>query len=153
MQLPLSLQCRNACKSALHWRGNCQRRLQNRPAIIDYGLPHERASECSLTRGLYIVIYIHVPTNDVSALAYITRLSGDLADILGVPVAVTGQSVCDEGKGLPAGFDFGAQKGLGMKIIDVLATQLGRSVTTGSDNGQGTCLVVTFPRKSSLAIA
>lgn len=133
----------------------------------------------------------------VSALAYITRLSGDLADILGVPVTVTGEetqlttktiqsvglllnelvtnaakhgagtitvsfeatqsdcklSVCDEGKGLPPGFDFAAQKGMGMKIIDVLATQLGGSVTTGAGNGRGTCLVVTFPRKGSLAIA
>jgi two-component sensor histidine kinase len=133
----------------------------------------------------------------VPALSYITRLSGDLADILGVPVAVTGEegqlttktiqsvglllnelvtnaakhgagtisvsftvtksdcklSVCDEGKGLPPGFDFGAQKGLGMKIIDVLATQLGGSVATGSVNGRATCLVVTFPRKGSLAVA
>lgn len=131
----------------------------------------------------------------VSALSYITRLSEDLAEILGVPVVVTGDdaqlttkttqsvglllnelvtnaakhgsgkivvsfsasnsdcklSVCDEGKGLPPGFDFSAQKGLGMKIIDVLAKQLGGGVTIGSNNGKGTCSVVTFPRKSELA--
>ncbi|MDO8877273.1 MAG: histidine kinase dimerization/phosphoacceptor domain -containing protein [Pseudolabrys sp.] len=129
----------------------------------------------------------------VSALAYITRLSEDLADILGVPVAVTGDeaqlttktiqsvglllnelvtnaakhgagkisvsfvatksecklSVCDEGKGLPPGFDFTAQKGMGMKIIDVLATQLGGGVLTASNNGRGACLVVTFPRMAT----
>ena len=133
----------------------------------------------------------------VSALAYITRLSEDLADILGVSVAVTGEeaqlttktiqsvglllnelvtnaakygagtitvsfsatksdcklSVCDEGKGLPPGFDFAAQKGLGIKIIDVLAKQLGGGVTIGSNNGRGTFLVVTFPRKGDLTVA
>ena len=133
----------------------------------------------------------------VSALSYITRLSEDLAEILGVPVVVTGNdaqlttkttqsvglllnelvtnaakhgsgkivvsfaaansdcklSVCDEGKGLPPSFDFSAQKGLGMKIIDVLAKQLGGGVTIGSNNGKGTCSVVTFPRKSGLAVA
>ncbi|HEY6832707.1 MAG TPA: histidine kinase dimerization/phosphoacceptor domain -containing protein [Pseudolabrys sp.] len=133
----------------------------------------------------------------VSALAYITRLSEDLAEILGVPIAVTGEeaqlttktiqsvglllnelvtnaakhgagtitvsfaatksdcklSVCDEGKGLPPGFDFAAQKGLGMKIIDVLAAQLGGGVTIGSNNGKDTWLVVTFPRKGDLAVA
>lgn len=133
----------------------------------------------------------------VSALSYIARLSEDLAEILGVPVVVTGDdaqlttkttqsvglllnelvtnaakhgsgkivvsfaasnsdcklSVCDEGKGLPPGFDFSAQKGLGMKIIDVLAKQLGGGVTIGSNNGKGTCSVVTFPRKSELAVA
>ena len=132
----------------------------------------------------------------VSALAYITRLSEDLADILGVPVAVTGEEaqlttktiqsvglllnelvtnaakhgagtitvsftatksdcklmVCDEGKGLPPGFDVTAQNGLGMKIIDVLAKQLGGAVTIGSNNGRGTCLVVTFPRKGDLEV-
>lgn len=127
---------------------------------------------------------------NVSALAYIVRLSGDLADILGASVAVTGEEaqlstktiqsvglllnelvtnaakhgagtiavnfsatethcklcVCDEGKGLPLEFDFGAQKGLGMKIIDVLAKQLGGRVSVAANNGQGACLVVNFPR-------
>lgn len=62
-------------------------------------------------------------------------------------------SVCDEGKGLPPGFDFAAQKGLGMKIIDVLAKQLDGGVATSSNNGRETCLVVTFPRKGDLAVA
>jgi two-component sensor histidine kinase len=62
-------------------------------------------------------------------------------------------SVCDEGKGLPPSFDFTAQKGLGMKIIDVLAKQLGGGVSIGSNEGRGTCFVVTFPRKNELAVA
>jgi two-component sensor histidine kinase len=133
----------------------------------------------------------------VSALAYITRLSEDLAEILGVPVSVTGEeaklttktiqsvglllnelvtnaakhgsgkisvtfgtsnsdcrlSVCDDGEGLPTGFDFNTQKGLGLKIIGVLAKQLDGGVTVDSNNGRGTCLVVTFPRKGDLAVA
>jgi two-component sensor histidine kinase len=133
----------------------------------------------------------------IPALAYITRLCADLADILGVKVAVTGQevqlttkaiqsiglllnelitnaakhgqgtisvkfsstksacqlSVGDEGEGLPLDFDISAQKGLGMKIIDVLAKQLGGGVSVASNNGRGACLAVTFPRKGSLALA
>jgi two-component sensor histidine kinase len=134
---------------------------------------------------------------NVPALAYIRRLSEDLADILGVPIAVTGveaqlstktiQSVglllnelvtnaakhgtgtiavnfsasesvcklcvCDKGKGLPLDFDFGTQKGLGLKIIDVLAKQLGGGVSVASHNGPGACLVVAFPRSTSGAVA
>ncbi len=62
-------------------------------------------------------------------------------------------SVCDEGKGLPPGFVFAAQKGLGIKIIDVLAKQLGGGVATSSNIGRVTCLVVTFPRKGDIAAA
>jgi two-component sensor histidine kinase len=54
---------------------------------------------------------------------------------------------------LPPGFDFAAQKGLGIKIIDVLAKQLDGGVATSSNNGRGTCLVVSFPRKSDIAAA
>jgi two-component sensor histidine kinase len=62
-------------------------------------------------------------------------------------------SVCDQGKGLPVDFDFGAQKGLGMKIIDVLAKQLGGGISVAPPAHGGACLVVTFPRKGSLALA
>lgn len=126
----------------------------------------------------------------VSALAYVTRLSEDLSDILGVSVEVSGDDakldtktiqsvglllnelvtnaakhgsgkievsfvatatncklcVCDEGKGLPPDFDFAAQKGLGMRIIDVLAKQLGGELSFGSNEGHGSCLLVTFTR-------
>lgn len=62
-------------------------------------------------------------------------------------------SVCDEGDGLPSDFNFAGQKGMGMKIIDVLAKQLGGGVSTGSNDGRGTCFIVTFPRKGNLAVA
>ena len=133
----------------------------------------------------------------IPALAYITRLCADLADILGVTVVVSGEeihlttkamqsiglllnelitnaakhgkgtisvnftathaecklSVCDQGKGLPTGFDFDAQKGMGMKIIGVLAQQLGGGVSVATDADRRACLAVTFPRKASLALA
>lgn len=56
-------------------------------------------------------------------------------------------TVCDEGSGLPAGFDpAAARKGLGMKIVDVLAKQLGGSFVGGANPaGKGACFTVTFP--------
>ncbi len=54
-------------------------------------------------------------------------------------------SVSDDGPGLPAGFDPGRSKGLGMKIISSLVKQIGGKlqITTG-ESGRGTCCAVTF---------
>jgi two-component sensor histidine kinase len=56
-------------------------------------------------------------------------------------------TVCDEGSGLPAGFDPATNaNGLGMKIADVLAKQLGGSFSAGANPaGKGACFAVTFP--------
>jgi two-component sensor histidine kinase len=56
-------------------------------------------------------------------------------------------TVCDEGSGLPPGFDPATNaNGLGMKIADVLAKQLGGSFEAGSNPaGKGACFTVTFP--------
>ena len=56
-------------------------------------------------------------------------------------------TVCDEGSGLPAGFDPATNgSGLGMKIADVLARQLGGSFSAGANpGGRGACFVVDFP--------
>jgi two-component sensor histidine kinase len=59
-------------------------------------------------------------------------------------------TVFDEGKGLPQDFDLTAQKGLGMKIIGVLAAQLGGSVSASPSSGGGAGLTVTFPRVANL---
>ena len=55
--------------------------------------------------------------------------------------------VCDQGRGLPEGFDPGrAQAGLGMRVVMSLARQLGGSVTAGQrPDGQGACFSVRFP--------
>jgi two-component sensor histidine kinase len=57
--------------------------------------------------------------------------------------------VCDEGKGLPPNFDLAAQKGLGMKIIDVLAKQLGGSVSVTMSDDRGAGLTIAFPRAAT----
>jgi two-component sensor histidine kinase len=56
-------------------------------------------------------------------------------------------TVCDEGSGLPEGFDPATNgNGLGMKIADVLAKQLGGSFAAGTNPaGKGACFTVTFP--------
>jgi len=55
--------------------------------------------------------------------------------------------VCDQGRGLPEDFDPAASRaGLGMKVVGVLAQQLGGSFTAGANpKGRGACLTVTFP--------
>jgi len=53
--------------------------------------------------------------------------------------------VCDEGKGLPPGFDPGESKGLGMQVVTSLAKQLGGDVTAGTGpGGRGACYTVFF---------
>lgn len=56
-------------------------------------------------------------------------------------------TVCDEGPGLPAGFNPATNSsGLGMKVTHVLAGQLGGSLTAGANpSGKGACMSVTFP--------
>lgn len=54
-------------------------------------------------------------------------------------------SVQDDGPGLPAGFDPGRSKGLGMKIIGSLAKQIdGKLQITAGESGRGTRCTVTF---------
>ena len=56
-------------------------------------------------------------------------------------------SVCDEGEGLPVGFDPEVNgPGLGMKVVTSLARQLGGRLTATPRRGeQGCCFTVTFP--------
>jgi two-component sensor histidine kinase len=56
-------------------------------------------------------------------------------------------SVCDQGPGLPDDFDPArSSKGLGMKLIVVLARQLGGSVVAEANpSGRGACLTVKIP--------
>ena len=56
--------------------------------------------------------------------------------------------VCDQGEGLPIGFDPARSVGgLGMKIVDVLAKQLGGAVAARPNPaGKGACFALTFPR-------
>lgn len=54
-------------------------------------------------------------------------------------------SVSDDGPGLPAGFDPGGSKGLGMKIVRALVKQIGGAlhISTG-DDGRGARFTVAF---------
>lgn len=56
--------------------------------------------------------------------------------------------VCDEGTGLPAGFDpHAATAGLGMRVITTLAKQLRGTLDAGQRaDGSGACICVKFPR-------
>ncbi len=53
-------------------------------------------------------------------------------------------SVSDRGQGLPPDFDFRNSKTLGLRIVDVLAKQLGGAVTI--NGGERTTFVLDFPR-------
>ncbi len=58
-------------------------------------------------------------------------------------------SVCDEGPGLPPGFDLAGGKGLGIKVIGALAKQLrGRVTAETRPDGRGSCFTVTFTGES-----
>ncbi|MGI8611468.1 MAG: ATP-binding protein, partial [Sphingomicrobium sp.] len=54
-------------------------------------------------------------------------------------------SVCDQGEGVPADFDVTNSEGLGMKVVRVLAKQLGGGVEVmPNPNGRGACFRVAF---------
>jgi len=54
-------------------------------------------------------------------------------------------SISDDGPGLPADFDPMKQKGLGMKLIQSLAKQIGGTLQFASGDGErGTRLMVSF---------
>ena len=53
-------------------------------------------------------------------------------------------SVCDEGTGVPENFDPGASTGLGMKVIALLAKQLGGKVAVSENPTGGACFQVAF---------
>jgi two-component sensor histidine kinase len=59
-------------------------------------------------------------------------------------------SVCDQGPGFAANFDPARSgKGLGMKLVVTLASQLNGSVAAGPNpSGRGACFTVTFPVSS-----
>jgi two-component sensor histidine kinase len=52
--------------------------------------------------------------------------------------------VCDEGAGVPENFDPGASTGLGMKVIALLAKQLGGKVAVSENPTGGACFQVAF---------
>jgi two-component sensor histidine kinase len=56
-------------------------------------------------------------------------------------------NVCDDGDGLPAGFDpKQSMTGLGMRVVTILANQLGGRVTAHLNAmGRGACFTVAFP--------
>lgn len=54
-------------------------------------------------------------------------------------------SVCDEGKGVPKDFDPTASNGLGMKVVALLAKQLGGTLAVSeTPTGRGSCFQVAF---------
>lgn len=128
-------------------------------------------------------------TEEVSGLAFLTRLCSDLSEICGVTVEVSGDegmvpttfiqpiglltnelvtnaakhgggavevqykaqgakrelSVCDEGGGVPSGFDPDRSEGLGMKVVGVLTKQLGGTLQVlPNEQGPGACFRVSF---------
>lgn len=61
-------------------------------------------------------------------------------------------SVSDDGPGLPTGFIPADSKGLGMKIVKSLVTQIGGELLVAAgDDGCGTCITVTFNARGSEA--
>jgi two-component sensor histidine kinase len=133
-------------------------------------------------------------TEEVSCLAFLSRLCADLSEICGVDVEVSGDegsvpttliqpiglltnelvtnaakhgagevnvfyradgaarelSVCDQGEGVPENFDAAGSSGLGMKVVGLLAKQLGGKLAVGQNpNGTGACFRVAFEVQSA----
>lgn len=71
--------------------------------------------------------------------------AGKVAVIYKADGAARELSVCDEGEGVPANFDPAASSGLGMKVVGVLAKQLGGKLAVSTNPaGRGACFQVAF---------
>jgi len=55
--------------------------------------------------------------------------------------------VSDNGPGLPDGFDPYAANSLGLKLIRMIAEQIGGAITIDSFKGKGTSVTITFPHR------
>jgi two-component sensor histidine kinase len=98
-----------------------------------------------------------VPTTQLQAIGLIvnelvTNASKHSAGTIRVGVTPAGGShlalsVCDQGEGLPAGFDLAKEgAGLGLKIVKALSDQLRGTLTAARNpDGRGACVTVTFP--------
>lgn len=97
----------------------------------------------------------NVPTTCIQPIGLIvnelvTNAAKHGAGAIDVIYMITGSiheiSVCDEGEGLPAGFDPQMSGGLGTKVTTALARQLGGRVIAGPGaSGRGSCFRVAFP--------
>jgi two-component sensor histidine kinase len=58
-------------------------------------------------------------------------------------------SVCDEGDGVPENFDPAASQGLGMKVVALLAKQLGGTLAVSENPTGGACFQVAFQGTAS----
>lgn len=70
--------------------------------------------------------------------------AGKVAVIYKAEGAARELSVCDQGDGVPENFDPGASTGLGMKVIALLAKQLGGKVAVSENPTGGACFQVAF---------
>jgi two-component sensor histidine kinase len=71
--------------------------------------------------------------------------AGKVAVIYKADGAARELSICDEGEGVPANFDPAASSGLGMKVVGVLAKQLGGKLAVSKNPaGRGACFQVAF---------
>ncbi len=95
-----------------------------------------------------------VPTNMIQPIGLltnelVTNAAKHGAGKIEVIYKVTGHqsqlSVCDQGRGVPRGFDPATSKGLGMKVVTLLAKQLGGALEVlANPGGQGACFRVGF---------
>lgn len=79
----------------------------------------------------------------------VTNAAKHGAGQVGVQYRIAGErhelSVCDQGRGVPEGFDPATSTGLGMKVVTLLAKQLGGALEVlANPDGRGACFRVGF---------
>jgi two-component sensor histidine kinase len=114
--------------------GNVSGRIQPPPILLSIG----QAIPCGLILNELI-------TNALKY-AYPDGGSGEvIVELNESPEGRIRLAVSDNGKGLPAGFNLQKNKSLGLRIVDVLAKQLGGTLTV--EQGARTMFVLDFPRE------
>jgi two-component sensor histidine kinase len=132
--IDLGTYLRDVCADAVGMSSQCKLNFDATPSI-----------KLHADRAIPLALIVNELVTNAAKYAFADRSDGQIWVHVARSDANTALvSVCDDGVGLPAGFDIGKSKGLGMRIVTALAKQLAADVTqrTGAD---GTEFALSVP--------
>jgi len=132
--IDLGAYLKEVCADAVSMSSNCKLDFDAAPGI-----------KLHTDRAIPLALIVNELVTNAAKYAFAHRSDGQIRVHVAQPDANTALvSVRDDGVGLPAGFDIGKSKGLGMRIVTALAKQLAAGVTqrTGTD---GTEFALSVP--------
>jgi two-component sensor histidine kinase len=134
--IDLGTYLQTVCADAIGTAANCTLDFDAAPGI-----------QLDTDRAIAVALIVNELVSNAAKYAFPDQAAGHIR----VRVTLRGAdhilvSVRDDGVGLPAGFDIGKSKGLGMRIVVALARQVGGGITPEAD-ARGTEFALLVPRE------